>query len=128
MNGSPTTSVLIVDDEEDLRDVLQVCLEDEGYEVATARSGNAARALMESRPFDVLLTDVRMPDGDGIALVRGVAAIRTPVPVMLVMTGFRDLELEDARELGVRAIIRKPFHLDDLLTFVREGVGKRESN
>lgn len=116
--------VLVVEDEEAIRETLADALRDEGYEVECARDGLAALAVLEARlprcP-DVILLDLMMPRMNGWAFVRAVRELpdlRTlaRVPVVL-LSAARDLE-QEARQLGVDGHIAKPFDLGVVLDTV----------
>jgi two-component system response regulator HydG len=108
------TRVFLVDDDDALAETLRIGLTKRGYEVACASSASAAFERLLGEEFDVVVTDVRMPGGDGIALCERVAANLPDVPVV-VMTGFGNL---DAAVAAIRAgaydFISKPVPLDVL--------------
>jgi len=66
----PVKTVLIVDDEANFREALAFLLKMEGYKILTAESGHSALKLLKERKVDVVVSDIRMPDGDGIELLR----------------------------------------------------------
>ena len=110
--ASLTARILVVDDEAELTDVMRQMLESAGYEVATAESGAVALELLATARFDAIVSDLRMPDMDGVAFLR--ALRRQPVhrltPVVLTTAESDDSELlEQARALGVAAVVKKPW-------------------
>lgn len=96
--GEPKPSLLIVDDEKTQREGLRAALEDD-YDVYLADSGAAARELLESESFDVLLTDFRMPSEDGLNLIIHAKALSKP-PICILMTAY------GSEEMAVEAIRR----------------------
>jgi two-component system response regulator PilR (NtrC family) len=118
-------SILIVDDEQSMRDMLAILLKKEGLDVRTAGSrAEAARALSE-RTADLVLTDVRLPDGDGIEVLRHVKAA-APETAVVVMTAYGTSETAvAARKLGAEAYILKPFDVDELRVVVRDALAHR---
>ena len=107
--------VLVIEDNADLRDYLRVALESEKYEVLTARNGQEALSYLNGHPVDVVLTDLFMPEMDGIEII---AALRKQYPNIHVvaMSGRPGVDyLAVARELGVACTLRKPFEIDELL-------------
>ncbi len=117
--------VLIVDDEADIADLMREMLEGAGYEVATAESGAVALELLEAARFDAIVSDLRMPDMDGSALWREIAARHPPLAQRMVFVtgdtlspGARQF-LADAR----CASLDKPFQKADLLAAVAALLG-----
>lgn len=119
--AAPNPRVLVVDDEEDLREVLRLCLEGEGYEVQVASTGGEALELLARGAYDVLLTDIRMPGVDGFELVKVLCGSGHPPPAIFFMTGYRDIELPEGLGAGVHGILRKPFTMDELLQALANG-------
>ena len=117
--------VLIVDDELSMREMLAILLKKEGLDVRTAASrAEAARTLGEG-PVDLVLTDVKLPDGDGLEILRQVKAAAPETPVV-VMTAFGTTEMAvGARKLGAEAYILKPFDVDELRIVVRDALANR---
>jgi CheY-like chemotaxis protein len=102
-------TILIVDDEEDLRDAIAFDFERKNYNVLTAANGRDAFKLVESHKIDVVLSDVRMPDGDGVELLETIKTKHAFLPVVMFITGFSDLSLEQAYNKGADAVFSKPF-------------------
>ncbi|MBI4572845.1 MAG: sigma-54-dependent Fis family transcriptional regulator [candidate division NC10 bacterium] len=117
--------LLVVDDDAESCTVVAEALQTEGYEVATAEGGRAALALARERVFDIVVSDIRMPDLDGLALLRGLREANPDVSVIL-MTAFGTVEaaLEAIRD-GAYDYVSKPLHLDELLLSVRRAVEQR---
>jgi two-component system, NtrC family, response regulator PilR len=117
--------VLIVDDELSMREMLAILLKKEGLDVRTAASrAEAARTLGEG-PVDLVLTDVKLPDGDGLEILRQVKAAAPATPVV-VMTAFGTTEMAvGARKLGAEAYILKPFDVDELRIVLRDALANR---
>ncbi len=117
--------ILIVDDEEIAVRNLSHVMTAEGYEVTTAHSGSAGLALLESRPFDLLLTDLRMEQADGMALLKACKA-RHPDSEVIVITGYATTETAvRAMKLGAFHYIAKPFHFDEVRKVVAEALEKQ---
>jgi DNA-binding NtrC family response regulator len=118
-----TPYILVVDDEPDIRNLLQEILEDEGYEIAIAENGEAARHLHRQRRPDLILLDIWMPDVDGITLLKewsdeGVL----PMPVIM-MSGHGTVETAvEATRLGAYDFIEKPLSLAKLLLTVEHAL------
>jgi CheY-like chemotaxis protein len=102
-------ALLVVDDEEQLRKAIAFDFIRKGYHVLEAANGKAAFELLKSNSIDVILTDVRMPNGDGVELLEMAKEYNAAMPVVMFITGFTDLTLADAYDKGAAAIFTKPF-------------------
>jgi len=109
---------LIVDDEDDLRDAIAFDFKRKGYRVLTAASGREAFGMVEQNNVDVILSDVRMPKGDGIELLDKVKARNVFLPVVMFITGYADISLEEAYAKGADAVFSKPFDRNALFEAV----------
>jgi EAL domain-containing protein (putative c-di-GMP-specific phosphodiesterase class I)/CheY-like chemotaxis protein len=109
-----TTRVLLVDDEASLARALAKILSLAGYDVATASNGRAAIGLLESAPFDVIVSDIRMPGMDGLSLLRAIRGRDLDVPVVF-LTGSPTLETAlEAMENGAFRYLTKPVDAEEL--------------
>jgi CheY-like chemotaxis protein len=109
-------SVLVVDDEQGMRDTVAEILENAGYRVATAANGDAALRRLAEEDFGVVVMDIRMPGRDGISVLR---EINGPPPPVVMMTAYAvDDQLRAAMEANAFAVVYKPVpapHLIDLV-------------
>jgi two-component system response regulator AtoC len=113
-------SVLVVDDEASMRHLLTVILTDHGHEVRAVASAEAALEELKARAFDLVLTDVRMPRMDGIALTRAVQE-RQPGVTVIVMSAYGSHESAiEAMKAGAYDFLPKPFKPDDVLLCLRK--------
>jgi DNA-binding NtrC family response regulator len=118
--------ILIVDDEQSMRELLAILLKKEGFDVATAASRAEAAATLSSRAVDMVLTDVRLPDGDGLEILRHVKAA-SPETVVIVMTAYGTTETAvAARKLGAEAYVLKPFDVDEVRIVIRDALATRD--
>lgn len=119
---TPKRQILVVEDDEAFRNLLVQILESDEHEVRTAENGLVAKTILslnENR-FDLVITDVRMPELDGASLLRTVRA-QHPATKFIVMTGFSEiLEAQQAHELGADEFLPKPFKMRDLLDAVEK--------
>ncbi len=107
-------SLLVVDDEQTMRDWLQAALAGR-YDVRVASDGAAALAALARAPADIVLSDVRMPGRDGLALLADLQAREEPGPLVLMMTAFGTIqEAVEATKRGAFAYLTKPFSLEQL--------------
>jgi two-component system cell cycle response regulator CpdR len=114
MTISPTPRILLAEDEEAMRTYLSRALTNAGYEVATVDRGTDAIPLLEQEHFDLLLSDIVMPEMDGIELAQRCAEISPRTKVMFI-TGFAAVSLRASREQPHAKVLSKPFHLRDLV-------------
>jgi CheY-like chemotaxis protein len=114
----PSGDLLVVEDDEDIRDFVALLLETEGYAVRTARNGAEALEVARDTPPRLILLDMRMPVMDGWAFARAYRGRPGPHAPILVMTAARDAA-ERAQEIQADGYVAKPFDLDQLLTLVR---------
>ncbi|MEA3012928.1 MAG: two-component system, cell cycle response regulator CpdR [Sphingomonadales bacterium] len=109
--------ILLAEDDESMRLYLGRALERSGYQVVSVDNGLAALPLLESEPFDLLLTDIVMPEMDGIELAQKAAEIAPDIRVMFI-TGFAAVALKAGRKTPDAKVLSKPFHLRDLIAEV----------
>ena len=106
--------ILVVDDEKSLREFLTIMLENEGYEVVSADSGQKAVALIEENVFDLVITDIRMRQSNDIDVLKAVNQVSPQTPVVM-MTAYASAETAvEAVKIGAYDYISKPFKVDDL--------------
>jgi two-component system, LuxR family, response regulator FixJ len=116
------TGVVVIDDDEAVLDSLRVLLEAEGFDVRTFDRAGAFLGCSEGAPPACLVTDVRMPDMDGLELLQALSA-RGTLPPVIVITGHGEVPLAvRAMKLGARDFIEKPFEPHVLLASIRDAV------
>lgn len=116
MSMSISQTVLVVDDDQPVRDAVSKALVTKGYEVISARNGREALKLISEMPVDAILVDIAMPEMDGVELMRRLR-VASPETVVLVLTAVPDRAGyigPTAVALGAVAVLRKPVHVDDL--------------
>jgi two-component system response regulator PilR (NtrC family) len=119
-------SILVIDDEEIMREILETLLGREGYDVRTAASAAEGIELAKSVPFDASIVDVMMPDMDGIAALDELKKIDEELPVVMI-TAFASVENAiAAMKRGAFDYITKPFKNDEVLVVVRNALERRE--
>ena len=109
--------ILLAEDDESMRVYLARALERVGYHVTPVDRGTAAVPLLERESFDLLLTDIVMPEMDGIELAQKAAVISPDIRVMFI-TGFAAVALKAGRKAPEAKVLSKPFHLRDLVAEV----------
>jgi len=119
-------SILVVDDELLIRDLLYDFFQDQGWEIAVAESGEKALEILREKKVDVLLTDLRMPVMDGMALTSEVRRDYPDMPVV-IMTGYPSVDSAvSALRARVADYITKPFSVNDLYKRVESHLRREE--
>lgn len=106
--------ILLAEDDAVMREYLTRALERSGYAVSPVDCGTAALPLLEAESFDLLLTDIVMPEMDGIELAQRAAEIAPDMRVMFI-TGFAAVTLKAGKQMPQARVLSKPFHLRDLV-------------
>jgi two-component system response regulator PilR (NtrC family) len=118
--------ILVVDDERSMREMLQIVLRREGYEVLLAENGRAAIDLLEREPVDILISDIKMPDLSGVDVLRAAKKIDQDI-LGIMITAFASTETAvEAMRLGACDYLSKPFDIDLLKMKVREKIENRQ--
>src|SRR5215208_6118593 len=119
------SNILIVDDEQSYRQLLSLVFEGDGHTIRTASNGREALALLQGEPADVVISDVRMPDMDGIEMLSSVRETQPDLGVVL-MTAFASVETaREAFKLGADDFIQKPFDVEELKLIVKKTLEKQ---
>jgi len=118
--------ILVADDEPNLRRVLSAMLQREGYEVHVAENGEAALAMLAEHHVDVVVTDLRMPGIDGMAILDHVATEHPNVPVIMITAHGTVDTAVTALKKGAFDYVTKPFDRDELLAVVQKAARTRE--
>jgi CheY-like chemotaxis protein len=116
------STILIVDDEADLRDAIAFDFRRKKFNVITAGSGREAMKVIEAQPVDIVLSDVRMADGDGVELLDWIKERNVFIPVVMFITGYADITLEEAYDKGAEAVFAKPFDRKVLMSTVERAI------
>src|SRR3954468_50851 len=129
MNGNPSAagSVLIIDDEAEIRESLQTLLEMEGFETDTAASGEDGLVQMANRPFDLVLLDLTLPGRNGMEILSEIRAHDVRLPVIMI-TAYGTVEnAVRAMQSGAANFVQKPWDNEKLLADVRAAVARRKA-
>jgi two-component system response regulator PilR (NtrC family) len=123
--GSDSARILVVDDERSMREMLAILLKREGHQVSVAENGQGAIDLLNARPFDLVVSDARMPDVDGLEVLRHARSINPSViAIMVTAYGSPDL-LRGVAQLGVNDYVEKPFNTDVLRFRIRKELDRK---
>jgi DNA-binding NtrC family response regulator len=112
--------ILVVDDEEDARDLCNSILTDEGHEVYLANSGEAALDLLKNNSFNLVITDMNMPTMDGLQLLEEIRKTGSRTDVIMVTAYGKVENYLKARSLGAVEYINKPIHIKELKRIVHK--------
>ena len=119
-------SILVVDDESEIREGLELLLNGEGYGVSSAETGESGLAKLGERPFDLLLLDVSLPDRNGLDLLKEIHK-RDPHLSIVLITAYGSIEMaRTAFKSGAMDYITKPWSNDELLAQVAQAVESRQ--
>jgi CheY-like chemotaxis protein len=120
---APATRVLVVDDDDDVRSVAHAIVEELGYQVVAAASGQEALQRLAEEPFTLLLTDVAMPGMSGVELAR---RVREAYPDLLIVfaSGYADVQTFGA-ELSEQRLLKKPYRMTEVAAHLAAALGER---
>lgn len=118
--------ILVIEDEKNMREILKILLDGEGYDVYVAKDGTEGLDCLNADIFDLVITDIRMPGVDGIQILK--RAIETsPETLVIVITAFGTTESAvEAMKLGAYDYIHKPFKIDEIRLVVKNALEKRK--
>lgn len=125
MNPERTPTVLVVDDDRDHSQALAKIFERAGYRVGTAGDGQEALRVLTERPFDLVITDLRMPRMNGLDLLRSIRAMSPHVPVLIVTAFGEWTTYVDAMDCGCVDYLSKPVRREDILMAARKALARR---
>jgi DNA-binding response OmpR family regulator len=118
--------ILVVEDDDEMRSLLRDFIEDEGYEVDSVNNGSEAFRKLVKEPFDLVITDIRMPGLTGLDILPGMRKLQPEVSI-IVITAFGSEEVHRrAFEKGATAYLEKPIHFNKLRTLIHEMISSRE--
>src|SRR5467141_2667148 len=121
----PKGSILVIDDESEIREGLELLLTSEGYGVSCAGTGESGLAKLERRPYDLLLLDVSLPDRNGLDLLKEIHR-RDPHLSVVLITAYGSIDMARAAfKNGAMDYITKPWSNDELLAQVAQAVESR---
>src|SRR2546423_10920941 len=119
-------SILVVDDESEIREGLELLLTSEGYGVSSAETGESGLGKLEERPYDLLLLDVSLPDRNGIDLLREIRLRDPHLPIVLI-TAYGSIDTARAAfHSGAIDYVTKPWSNDELLAQVAQAAESRQ--
>ena len=120
MNSFENFNILIVDDEELLRATLSKILKLNGYKTFEACGGKMALDMIRDNKINFIISDVRMPKGDGISLLKNIKNIRSHKPAIIMTSGFSEYSREYIIKLGAIDLLEKPIDMDLLVSVIEK--------
>ncbi len=118
------TRILVIDDEDEIRAIIRKSLERDGYQVTDASNANVGMKLCQEEPFDLVITDIVMPEKDGIEAIGEIRRYFPKTKIIAISGGSQRLKANDvlhtAGILGAQCTLSKPFELEELLNAVRD--------
>lgn len=121
-------SILVVDDEQSMREFLAICLRRAGHQVTAAQNGKAAVELLDKNPFDIVVTDLRMPgELDGIGLLKAIKSKEFAIPPeVILVTAYATADTAlAAMKLGAYDYLTKPFQVEEINVVIARALEKR---
>ena len=114
-------TVLIVDDSESIREVVNFTLQNEGYDVLVGVDGEDALKFLDGRTIDIVITDLHMPNLDGLGLIRKIREMESykHIPILFLTTESQQARKLEAKEAGASGWIVKPATADELLNTIK---------
>lgn len=116
--------ILVVDDEKGMRDFLSIMLNKDGYEVVCAANGAEAFSLLQREIFDLVISDVKMPDTNGIDLLRAIKDLSAETVVIMITAYGTTESAVEAMKLGAYDYITKPFKVDEIRLIIQKALEK----
>ena len=121
-------NVLVVDDNDSIREILTALLSHRGYRCESAANGREAMEKVAQGHFDVVITDVNMPEMDGITLTRELTLRFSDLPVMIMTAQPDEHWRESARSAGAREVLGKPFEISEFMVRLHKVVDSQNLN
>ncbi len=116
--------ILIVDDEKELCKVISWDFEDAGFEVVQANGGVEAFKILQENDFDMVLSDIKMPKGDGVELITNINDKDILLKACFLMTGYADYPEKALKDLGMTKLFQKPIDTEDVIEYINKEVLK----
>jgi two-component system, NtrC family, response regulator AtoC len=125
MDPKRDVRILVIDDEDSIREVVRIALKNASFEVDEAADGKSALAMLRQYPYNVIITDIRLPGATGDAILEEAISL-FPETIIIVMTGFATIQSAvGAMRRGAYDYLPKPFQLDELVMRVEKGLEER---
>jgi CheY-like chemotaxis protein len=123
---SQQARVLVIDDEDSIRDILSRILETKGHQVVVASNGEEGIERFKSEPFDLVFTDLGMPKLSGWDVGKAIKGINPKIPIAMITGWGVELDKEKLKESGIDLIVSKPFNFNQVIRAVSEAMELKE--
>ena len=120
-------TILVIDDQAPIRELLRLVLEGAGHQVMEASCGQLGLALYRNKPTDLVITDIGMPEMNGLEVISELRSRFVDVKVIAI-SGESEEVLNEAKQLGARRTLRKPFGMDNLLDAIQYELAQVDSH
>lgn len=114
--------ILVVDDDFELRRAMIFDFKKKGCSIFEAANGADALVIVRNNSIDIVVSDVRMPNGSGIELLLEIQKISPKTPIVLLATGFADLSEPEAKKMGAFALIEKPINRKNMFAILEQSL------
>ncbi len=125
--SNATSRILVVDDEENIRVMLAAVLKKQGYDVDAVSNGAHALEALKKRPYDLVVSDFRMPEMDGLELLRQIRELRIRTTVIMITAYGGNDQMTEALRLGAHDYISKPFRAEEILLVIKKAEARRKA-
>lgn len=119
-------TVLIVDDEQGIRDIFGLNFEIEGFNIVKASGGMEALEIVKNQHIDFVLSDVQMPAGDGFTLLKEIKKLKIDLPMVLLVTGFAEVTRSEVIAEGGLDLFSKPPDIDEIINIIKQSVQRQK--
>jgi len=119
--------ILVVDDEQSMRDFLKILLQKEGYQVDTAKNGDSALKILESSTYDLIISDIRMPGISGLEMLGKVKENYPDLPVIMITAFASPDDAVSAMKNGAFDYISKPFNVDEIKSVIESATSRKDT-
>jgi two-component system alkaline phosphatase synthesis response regulator PhoP len=126
MSQTAKTSILLVEDEENLHEALKLNLELEGYEVSSAYDGSEALKMIQGEYFDLIILDIMLPEVDGITVLETIRIQNNEIPVLILSAKNASADRVLGLKKGADDYLTKPFNLEELLLRIQKLIEKNK--
>lgn len=121
MNNKKKFTVLIIDDEQDILELMEEEFRYKGHKTFTAISGNAAIKIIDNEKIDIIVSDYKMPNGNGMSVLSYINKLAVK-PYFFFVSGQSDVSIEETLKAGARMFFTKPFDLEELVKDIEANI------